>query len=160
MERQYTRIDQVRALIDPIIKAIEDEETKRCAYVHLYGVGLMAAMLALKRGHSRRTAELAEIAGMLHDLLKYHDPTTTDHAHDGAEFARRQVLDKLDCLTEEEKQLVYDGIYNHSDKHIKGTPFEEIIKDADVLQHSLRNPCEDYYYFDNRMQGLINDLMA
>ena len=160
MERQYTRIDQVSALIDPIIKAIEDEETKRCAYVHLYGVGLMAAMLALKRGHSRRTAELAEIAGMLHDLLKYCDPTTTDHAHDGAEFAHRQVLDKLDCLTEEEKQLVYDGIYNHSDKHIKGTPFEEIIKDADVLQHSLRNPCEDYYYFDNRMQGLINDLMA
>ena len=160
MERQYTQIDQVRALIDPIIKAIEDEETKRCAYVHLYGVGLTAAMLALKRGHSRRTAELAEIAGMLHDLLKYHVPTTADHAHEGAEFARRQLLDKLDCLTEEEKQLVYDGIYNHSDKHIKGTPFEEIIKDADVLQHSLRNPCEDYHYFNSRMQDLLNEIIV
>ncbi|ADU21265.1 HD domain-containing protein [Ruminococcus albus] len=159
MERQYTQIDQVRALIDTIIKAIEDEETKRCAYVHLYGVGLMAAMIALKRGHSRRTAELAEIAGMLHDLLKYHDPTIADHAHEGAEFARRQVLDKLDCLTEEEKQLVYDGIYNHSDKHIKSTPFDEIIKDADVLQHSLRNPCEDYYYFDSRMQQLLDEII-
>ena len=155
MERQYTRIDQVRALIDPIIKGIQDEETKRCAYVHLYGVGLMAAMLALKRGHSRQTAELAEIAGMLHDLLKYHDPATTDHAHKGAEFARRQVLDKLDSLTDEEKQMVCDGIYNHSDKHIKGTPFEELIKDADVLHHSLRNPCEDHFYYDSRMQELL-----
>ena len=70
MERQYTRIDQVRALIDPIIKAIEDEETKRCAYVHLYGVGLMAAMLALKRGHSRRTAEKIGMIKTLVDLVK------------------------------------------------------------------------------------------
>ena len=62
MDRQYTRLDTVRELIDQIISSIRDEETKRCAYVHLYGVGLMAALLALKRGNDRRTAELAEIA--------------------------------------------------------------------------------------------------
>ena len=43
MERQYTRLDEARNLIDSIIKKIDDEEAKRGAYVHLYGVGLMAS---------------------------------------------------------------------------------------------------------------------
>ena len=32
MERQYTRIDSVRELLDRDLKAITDEELKRCAY--------------------------------------------------------------------------------------------------------------------------------
>ena len=48
MERQYTRIDFVRKLLDDNIKLIKDEEIKRCAYVHLYGVGQAAAFLAMK----------------------------------------------------------------------------------------------------------------
>lgn len=49
MERQYTGLDAARKLIDSIIKNINSEEDKRGAYVHLYGVGLMASLLALKR---------------------------------------------------------------------------------------------------------------
>ena len=59
MERQYTRLDEARNIIDPIIKGIADEGSKRGAYVHLYGVGLLASLIALKRGHSREEAELA-----------------------------------------------------------------------------------------------------
>ena len=77
MERQYTRLDAARNLIDPIIKSIADEEAKRGAFVHLYGVGLLASLLAFKRGYGRETAELAEIAGMLHDLLTYVDRANT-----------------------------------------------------------------------------------
>ena len=82
MERQYTNLDNARKLIDDIIKSIENEEDKRGAYVHLYGVGLMASLLALKRGYSREIAEMAEIAGMLHDLLTYVDRAedTDEHA--------------------------------------------------------------------------------
>ena len=69
MDRQFTRLDAVRELLDKSISSIPDEETKRCAYVHLYGVGLMASLFAIKRGYDRRTAELAEIAGMLHDII-------------------------------------------------------------------------------------------
>ncbi|MCR5374614.1 MAG: hypothetical protein K6E39_04485 [Lachnospiraceae bacterium] len=54
MERQYTRLDEARNLIDPLIKGITDEEDKRGAYVHLYGTGLCAAILALKRGYDRK----------------------------------------------------------------------------------------------------------
>lgn len=134
MERQYTRLDDARNLIDSIIKNISNEEDKRGAYVHLYGVGLLAALLAFKRGYSRQVAEMAEIAGMLHDLLTYVDRAedTDDHAHKCADYAKKMVLDSLDCFSDDEKMQIYNGIYNHSDKHIKGFWFDEIIKDADA----------------------------
>ena len=40
----------------------------------------------------------------------------------------------------------YKRIYNHNDKNIAGNWFDEIIKDADAVQHTLRNPMEDYFY--------------
>lgn len=40
----------------------------------------------------------------------------------------------------------YNRIYNHSDKNIAGNWFDEIIKDADAVQHTLRNSMEDYFY--------------
>lgn len=162
MERQYTRLDAARKLIDNIIKDINDEEDKRGAYVHLYGVGLMASLLALKRGYSREIAEMAEIAGMLHDLLTYVDRAedTDDHAHRCAAYAKKMVLDGLDCFSEEEKIQIYNGIYNHSDKHEKGFWFDEIIKDADVVQHSLRNPMEDFFYSEERIQRVIRELIC
>lgn len=160
MERQYTRLDAARNLIDPIIKSIKDEEAKRGAYVHLYGVGLMASILAFKRGFGRETAELAEIAGMLHDLLTYVNRAadTDDHAHTCAEYAKVNVLDKMDCLTDEEKAMIYQGVYNHSDKRVKGAPFDELIKDADAAQHALRNPMEDYFYNMERIQEVLREL--
>ena len=45
-----------------------DAEERRCAYLHLYGVAQACAMLALKRNEN---AELAIIAGMLHDIYSY-----------------------------------------------------------------------------------------
>ncbi|MBR3018397.1 MAG: HD domain-containing protein [Clostridia bacterium] len=161
MERHYTRLDVARNLIDPIIKSIKDEEAKRGAYVHLYGVGLLASLLAFKRGFGRETAELAEIAGMLHDLLTYVDRSTDtdDHAHTCAEYAKEHVLNKMDCLTDEEKALIYQGVYNHSDKRVKGTPFDELIKDADAAQHALRNPMEDYFYNMERIQQVLRELI-
>ena len=161
MERQFTRLDDARFLIDGIIKNIADEEEKRCAYVHLYGVGLMASLIALKRGYKREVAELAEIAGILHDLLTFVDPKedTFDHAHKCAKYAKDNVLDKLDCFNEDEKQMIYNGIYNHSDKSVKGYYFDEIIKDADAIQHSLRNPMEDFFYNNSRIKKVILELI-
>ena len=54
--------------------------------------------------------------------------------------------------------MVCRSIYNHSDKHIKGEPFEEVIKDADVLQHYLRNPMEDFFYEHRIVKRLIEEL--
>lgn len=129
--------------------------------MHLYGVGLMASLLALKRGYSREIAEMTEIAGMLHDLLTYVDRTkdTGDHAHKCADYAKKMVLDSLECFSEEEKIQMYNGIYNHTDKHEIGFWFDEIIKDADAVQHSLRNSMEDFFYSKERIQQVIRELV-
>ena len=161
MERQYTRLDEARNVIDPIIKKIESEESKRGAYVHLYGVGLFASLIALKRGYSREIAEIAEIAGILHDLLTYVDVNedTDDHAHKCADYAKIHVLSKLKSFSKEELDMIYFGIYNHSDKRVKGNWFDEIIKDADAAHHALRNPKEDYFYNNSRVQQVLKEIL-
>lgn len=161
MERQYTKLDSARKLIDDIIKKIENEEDKRCAYVHLYGTGVIASILALKRGYNREIAEMAEIAGILHDLLTYVDPKedTDDHAHKCADYAKEHVLDHLDCYSEEEKIMIYNAVYNHSDKGEVGHFFDQIIKDADAAHHSLRNPMEDFWFERPYIKKVIDELI-
>ena len=58
------RIEKVREVVDEILLHMTDDEERRCAYLHLYGVSQACALLALKRGED---VELATIAGMLHD---------------------------------------------------------------------------------------------
>ena len=157
MDRQYTRIDFVREILDMDLKAITDEEIKRCAYVHLYGVGQAAAFIAMKRGYDRKTAELAETAGMLHDYAKYIDNEEENHAEKSAIYAR-EILKKVPEYSEKEVTCVCEAIFNHSRKNEKGNPFDEILKDADEMQHYFRNPVEEYYFQKERTQSLLIEL--
>jgi len=154
MNRQYTRIDSVRELLDSDLKIIPDEEVKRCAYVHLYGVGQAAALLAMKRGFDRKTAELAETAGMLHDYAKYINNQEDDHAKKSAECAQ-ELLKKIPDYSNEEIHSICQAISNHSKKQEIGSAFDEILKDADEIQHYFRNPVEDYFFKKERTQKLL-----
>ena len=51
----------------------------------------------------------------------------------------RSILSRLDLTTREETELICFAVYNHSDKHLVHSKFDEILKDADVLQHNLYN---------------------
>ena len=157
MERQYTRIDSVRKLLDDDLKLINDEEIKRCAYVHLYGVGQAAAFLAMKRGYDKNTAELADVAGMLHDYAKYIYNEEENHAEKSANCAR-EVLSKIPEFSISEIDQICEAIFNHSDKKEIGTYFDEILKDADEMQHYFRNPMENYFYQKERTQNLLKEL--
>jgi len=130
------RIEKVREVVDEILVNMSDHEERRCAYLHLYGVSQACALLALKR---KENVELAVIAGMLHDIYTYANLDSRDHAHKGAETAK-EILDSLEVFTEDEKNLIYTAIYNHSDKSLMHSWLDEILKDADVMQHVLYNP--------------------
>jgi HD superfamily phosphodiesterase len=133
-----------------------DAEDRRCGYVHLYGVGQAAALLALKRGYGRTYSELAQIAGMLHDFISYQGKDGPDHAHE-CEPAVREILTKTGEFSTEEVNMICQAVYNHSDKQTVGTEFDEILKDADVMQHWLRNPMEDFWYNKERTKRLIQE---
>lgn len=158
MERQYTKVDVVRSILDEEIKKIKDEEQKRCAYVHLYGVGQAAAFLAMKRGFGREFAELAEIAGMLHDYVKYVENISEGHAARSANSAEA-ILVKGKVFTKEEIELICEAIYQHSFKNVIGNAFVEVLKDADEMQHFFRNPTEDYFYENSRVKKILKEIL-
>ena len=133
------RIEKVREYVDDILIHMEDVEERRCAYVHLYGVSQACTMIAMKRNDN---VELATIAGMLHDIYSYDTMDRIDHAHNGAVMAY-DLLRKMDIFDENEIDIICSAIYNHSDKHITHSAFDEILKDADVFQHYLYNPLFD-----------------
>ena len=45
-----SRLKELRNYIDEQLKKIEDEDERKSAIVHLYGVSLAATMIAKKRG--------------------------------------------------------------------------------------------------------------
>ncbi len=149
------RIETVRQQVDEILLGMSDAEERRCGYVHLYGVAQLCALLARKRGEN---AELAVIAGMLHDIYSYANMDSTDHAHKGATLARK-ILESLKVFSEEEVETVCTAIYRHSDKEVEHNALDEILKDADVLQHVLYNPLFEVKQAERaRYERLVSEL--
>lgn len=130
------RIEKVREIVDSILLNMTDVMERRCAYLHLYGVAQACALLAMKRDEN---AELAVIAGMLHDISSYATMDSTDHAQRSTEMTRN-ILTDLGLFSTDEINLVCGAIQNHSDKASVQTPLDELLKDADVMQHVLYNP--------------------
>ena len=131
-----SRLERVRQAVDEILHELGNLEDKRCGFVHLYGVSLTATQLAKRR---RMNPELASIAGMLHDIVSYESGDPTDHATRGAARAA-EFLRELGGFTDDEIDAIRSAIATHSDKASRGSAFQELLKDADVIQHHLYNP--------------------
>ena len=130
------RIGAVQACVDKVVAAQTKEIDIKFGYVHLYSVSQTCALLAKKR---KQNVELAAIAGLLHDIYAYQTGSRKDHAHQGAAAARK-ILQELNLFSEEEIDMISHAIYRHSDKDVIDTPFDEVLKDADALQHFLIMP--------------------
>ena len=96
-------------------------------------------MIAKKRGED---PELAAMAGLLHDLHAYKSGSYDDHAHLGAEYARK-LLEKLEITTAEETEIICSAIWHHDNKAETDGPMDEVLKDADVIDHSLSDPTKE-----------------
>lgn len=83
------------------------------SFAHVTKVSEMAKDILLKLGYSKREAELAQIAGYLHDIGNVIN--RVDHAQSGAVMAFR-ILDKLGAEPEEIATII-TAIGNHD----KGT---------------------------------------
>ena len=130
-----SRLKELRIYVDKKINKIEDVDKRISATAHLYGVSLAAQMLAKKRGLD---PELAAMAGMLHDMYAYKTGSYEDHAHLGADLANT-ILGKLELTTPEETDVICSAIYHHDDKASVDSPMDELLKDADVLDHCFKD---------------------
>ena len=134
-----SRIKDLQKQVHRVLEKMEDGSRRAGAVAHLHGVSLAAVMIAKKRGED---AELAAMAGLLHDLYAYKSGSYDDHAHRGAEYARK-LLDKLEITTLEETEAVCSAIWHHDNKADVDAPMDEILKDADVIHHSLGDPTKE-----------------
>jgi hypothetical protein len=130
------RLERLRQVVDGILAKLANAEDRRCGFVHLYRVSAAAALLALRRGES---VELAAAAGMLHDLSTYEDGTSEGHAQRSARRAAG-LLRSLDAFTDSEIDVICSAISRHGDKATRHGSFDELLKDADVLEHFLYHP--------------------
>jgi HD superfamily phosphodiesterase len=130
-----TRLENLRRHIDHILFQLDGDP---CAegFIHLYGVSVFAILLARKRGLDE---ELAGAAGMLHDLWSYTSGNAINHAAPGAELSRR-ILAEVGGFSKDDIETIYTAILYHSDKAAVHSPFDELLKDADVLHHHFYNP--------------------
>ena len=118
---------------------MDDNQKRAVAVAHLHGVSLAAVMIAKKRDEN---SELAAMAGLLHDLYAYKSGSYEDHAHKGAEYARK-VLDELRLTSEEETDIICSAIWHHDSKAEIDGLMDEVLKDADVIHHSLGDPTKE-----------------
>ncbi len=151
-----SRLDDVKRMVDNMLLGIENLVDRRDGYVHLYGVADFACTIALKRGHGREYAELAYMAGLLHDYEKYRTGIGKDHARKSAE-AVKNLLQECKFLSEIEVETIYEAIYYHSHKEQTHTEFDEILKDADVMEHWLREPMGDITKDNDRIRKLCSE---
>ena len=145
------RIEKVREAVDEILLNMENNEERRCAYLHLYGVSQACALLAKKR---KGNIELAIIAGMLHDIYSYAAMDSNNHAHKGSVMAK-EILESLDLFSDNEIKLICTAIYNHSNKSKVNGELDELLKDADVMQHILYNPLFDVKQHEQERYGFL-----
>ena len=98
---------------------------------HMNSVSQFCALVALKRGEN---VELATMAGLVHDFYTFKTLDAENHAEKGALLAR-EVLNKLKISTDGEIDIICTAIHNHSSKGNVHSAFDEVLIDADVLQH-------------------------
>lgn len=132
------RITCVQTYVNRLLDTLVDADDHRTAAVHLYGVAGNAALLALHRGAD---PQLATICGLLHDISAYATGDRRNHAGRSAAMAR-SCLNGSCMFTQEEVAAICNAIAHHSDKNKIHAPLDEVLKDADVLQHCLHNPSQ------------------
>jgi uncharacterized protein len=130
------RIEILREYIVHIMFSAKFDKRERFAYFdHMSSVSQFCALIALKRGEN---VELATMAGLLHDIHTYETLNSESHAKKGAVLAR-EILTELNVTTDDETDIICSAIHNHSSKKGRHPSFDEVLVDADVLQHGLYN---------------------
>lgn len=97
--------------------------------IHMSSCAKIGQLLALKR---QVDSEMAAIACAIHDYGRLITGKQRDHAAVAYEPVKLFLAESGD-FTGEEIETLAQAAKNHSNKQEIGTPLEEIVKDADVL---------------------------
>jgi hypothetical protein len=149
------RIAEIRKFVDKIIMRLPNDDEKEQAFIHTYGVAQCCALISCNRGLD---TELAYISGLLHDLYAYFTGSYMCHSQSGADMAK-VVLNKMNLFSKEEKIIILSAIFYHANKDIVHDQYDEVLKDADILQSFLNDTCSQIFYLDlPRLTKILKEL--
>lgn len=149
------RIDSVRLHVQEMIISIVSALQRQEACVHLNGVAAFASMLAKRRGNN---PELAAIIGLLHDYYYYKTGIKEFPGPNSAETVR-PLLKDLNMFTKEELITILKAIFHREDRSRVHGPYEEIVKDAYLLQLYFQNTSRIFSKQDtNRLRYVFREL--
>lgn len=133
-------------MLDEIEKHVrlipERDEPAEWEKVHIASCAAIGHILAEKRGVD---PELAACACAVHDYGRIITGKQKNHAEAGY-VPVKELLKKHGGFTDDEIEQIAVAVKNHSGKSETGSPVEEIVKDADVLdmyQHGYELPREE-----------------
>ncbi|MBP3963435.1 CHAP domain-containing protein [Paenibacillus sp. DLE-14] len=152
---QPARHESIRIMLHTMLKSVDSAALREEACTYLYGVSTFASVLALKRGYDR---ELASIAGLLHHYYYYKTGIADFPGVNSAEAVRPLIRD-MGSFSPEELHTILHAICLHSDQeHVHG-PYDEIVKDAVVLQRYFQHSARLVSGEDMpRLQRVLNEL--
>jgi uncharacterized protein len=134
------RLYLIRDIVDDYIEKISVDKNlaaiKKNEYTHSYGVASLAQLLAEVRGLD---IEIAGVIGHLHDIGRViYNILDANHAKVGAKEAER-ILKSVGVFSIYEIKLICNAIQQHSNKTMIAGEYEELIKDADIMERYLCN---------------------
>jgi uncharacterized protein len=130
------------------------------AILHLYGVAILCSLIAMKRTLNN---EICKSAGILHDLWLFLNVPLTPNEHQKhgvyGSIRAREILNSMGTYTNDEIDRICTMIYFHNDKNVVNGEYDEVLKDADALQHYLNNSEYDKKYpYNGRQLKVLNEL--
>ena len=129
LNRSYKLCTMLYALIAEQEDTPDRDESLDFERIHAAASMRTGYLLALERGAD---AELAACAAAIHDIGRIVTGRQKDHAANGEAPAKKLLTDS-GLFSEDEIALIVAAVRNHSSKTVVGTPIEEIVKDADVI---------------------------
>ncbi len=146
--------------INALLGNLEQEEMKRDYPIawertHAASCAQVGRLLAQKRGVD---LELAALACSLHDIGRWYTGLQRDHALRGEEPVRRFLESSSLNLKEEDKEAVVQAVIHHSEKDKVGSPLDEIVKDADVLDCCFHGDEISKPYHLARLKQIMEEL--
>ena len=100
--------------------------------------------------------EKAALACALHDIGRWETGKQLEHALKGGDPVRRFLAEGT--YSEEIREQIVQAVINHSKKEQIGTPLEELVKDADLLDCHWHGEHIQKPYHMARLKKALNDL--
>ncbi|NLJ99650.1 MAG: HD domain-containing protein [Clostridia bacterium] len=122
--------------------------------IHSIGCCRLAQIAALKRNLDM---EISGIIGLLHDYGRITTGSKQDHALK-AKAPLELLLKDTSLFTEKEITTIITAVANHSSKNIKQGPYDELIKDVDILENYLSGKIREDKVYMERLALILKEL--